>query len=851
MTLKRIVAYLLCAAAAVTSCTDTEEIDKDLDRMELRARKAEAALNAANAEITALREIFSGKVYVDAYQQGETGWTLSFSDGTTVEVLFGDKMQPVVPVIGVDADGKWTMSTDGGTTFTPIPGAGNAYAAPSGSPVLGVDADLCWRYSVDGGTSWTQIKDADGLPMSAADGTSIAGTWSFFKDVRPDGTGTQLLFTLTDNRTATLPLMKDSPLTVNGFTQDAKIRLGETLAYGVGVTDVAGALFKVPDEWDAVLSGDEIRFTAPGSAAAGSYELMLAVTTSRGLLKDYRFRFTLEAVGVDESSCKPWNDFVSQNAENILPDFSYAGFDHGRSAPPDVWSLGYKVYNICDYGAVPNDGKDDRQAFLDCLTAAFGSPSSSAAYLTFSAGANARKIIYIPEGEYIFYTDDDKVYINADGHPDTQAIRIYGGNVVLKGAGRDKTRVLMTGMLLPQNHTTYTSPSTGMYSSSWLICMCGAGTDSAADTRFTSGARISENAAKGAFSVKVASNPQNLKAGDWVCMRAIIPDSAYIAAELEGMTPLSNWDINTSGISLREYHQVKSVSGNTITFEEPLMHAVDASKNFYIPLFTHTTGLGVEDITFVGQNVNDFVHHGSWIPDGAYKPLDYFYCTDSWLRRCGFEGVSEVCTFSYGANNAMYDLTVSGWRGHNNARVARQSFTFVGKCSDTSDGLVHSYNPAYSKGFTLSGAGSFHGNGVAYESSANVFWRDSWGKDAAFESHGRQSRCNLFDCCDGGFMSHRQGGGTDDMPNHMGDLVFWNFDSSNSWSGNFDWWSPSTAMYVVKPILVGMHGSTVKSLASTVKIDYSNGAAVDVESLYEAQLRRRLGAVPAWLNSIK
>ena len=704
---------------------------------------------------------------------------------------------------------------------------------------------------MDGGESWTQITGADGLPVSAADGTTVAGKWSFFKDVHPDETGTQIVFTLADDRTVTLPLMKGDPLTVIGFKQGMRILRNETLAYSVVVTDVAGALFKVPDGWDAVLTGDEIRFTAPENGQIGSNEIMLAVTTSRGLLKDYRFRFDLAASQVDVSTCKPWNDFVAQNAENILPDFSYAGFDHGRSAPPDVWTLGYKVYNICDYGAVPDDGKNDRQAFINCLTAAFGSPTATATYLTFNAGAEARKIIYIPEGEYIFYTEDDKVLINSDGYPDTQTIRILGGKAIIKGAGRDKTRILMTAPLLPTNHQTYTSPSLGLYSSSWLICMCGAGTDSAADTRFTSGAKISANAAKGDFSVTVASNPQSVKAGDWVCMRAIVPDSGYIASELEGMATQSAWDINTSGISIREYHQVKNVSGNTVTFEEPLMHAVDASKNFYIPLFTHTTGLGVEDLTFVGQNVNDFVHHGGWAPDGAYKPLDYFYCTDSWLRRCSFEGVSEVCTFSYGANNSMYDLSLSGWRGHNNARVARQSFSFIGKCTDTSDGLVHQYNPAYSKGITLSGAGSFHGPGVAYESAANVFWRDSWGKDAGFESHGRQSRCNLFDCCDGGFMSHRQGGGTDDMPNHMGDLVFWNFNSANAWSGDFDWWSPSTAMYVVKPILVGMHGATVHSLAATVKTDYSNGAAVDVESLYEAQLRKRLGTVPAWLNSIK
>ena len=372
----------------------------------------------------------------------------------------------------------------------------------------------------------------------------------------------------------------------------------------------------------------------------------------------------------------------------------------------------------------------------------------------------------------------------------------------------------------------------------------------------TDGAHISADAAKGDFSVTVDANKQSLAAGDWVCIRSHVTDGSFISSEVEGLSLGSAWDINMSGSGartgwyFREYHQVASVAGTTVTFVEPLMHDIDASFNFYIPKFTHCSGIGVEDLTFAGQQGNDFVHHGSWADDGAYKPLSFYFLTDSWVRRCGFENVSEIATFNHGANNSIYDITLSGWRGHNNARVARQSFSFVGKVTDTSNGPVQANNPVYAKDYQLSGAGSFHGPGVAVWSCGNVFWRCSWGKDAGFESHGSQSRCTLFDCCEGGFMSRRQGGGTDDMPNHLGGLVMWNFNALNAWA-SFDWWSSSTVMYVVKPVLVGMHGSSVTSAAGHVTIDYSNGSAVDVESLYEAQLQRRLGSVPAWLEQLK
>ncbi len=565
-----------------------------------------------------------------------------------------------------------------------------------------------------------------------------------------------------------------------------------------------------------------------------------------------------EGSSVPATGCDPWDDFQFRRPGNLLPDFSYSGYNHGLTAPPEVAGLGYEVFNVCDYGAVPDDGLNDRAAVIACITAALGvSPvTTSSRYITWNRqNMDVNRIIYFPEGEFILYEDSDKVDAG-DGHFDSPAFRILAGNFVLKGAGRDLTRIVIAAPLLPTSHETYSNPSLGMYSSSPLFYLGGASTDSDKESSWPSSARISASASVGDFSVTVASNPQGITAGDWVVLHAKSTDAGLIDDELGGLPQGASWDINVSGtglrkgLSLREYHQVASVSGTTLTFVEPLMHDIDAGCDFYLPKFTHRSGVGVEDITFVGQQANDFVHHGGWADDGAYKPLSFYFLTDSWVRRCGFENCSEIASMNHGANNCMYDITLSGWRGHNNARLVRQSFSFVGKVTDTSSGKVWTNNPVYAKDTQIDGAGSFHGPGVAVESCGNVFWHCSWGKDAGFESHGSQSRCTLFDCCKGGFMSRRQGGGTDDMPNHLGGLVMWNFNSLNPLAG-FDWWSASTAMYVVKPILVGMHGGAVTSVAEHVGLDYSNGAEVSVESLYEAQLKLRLGSVPSWLTALK
>ena len=70
----------------------------------------------------------------------------------------------------------------------------------------------------------------------------------------------------------------------------------------------------------------------------------------------------------DIKGCQAWQDFVEANEQNVLLDFSYAGYKHGEEEPPEnIWELGYKKYDITKYGAIPNDGKSDREAFKRIL----------------------------------------------------------------------------------------------------------------------------------------------------------------------------------------------------------------------------------------------------------------------------------------------------------------------------------------------------------------------------------------------------------------------------------------------------------------------------------------------------
>ena len=87
------------------------------------------------------------------------------------------------------------------------------------------------------------------------------------------------------------------------------------------------------------------------------------------------------------------------NRKDLILDFSYAGYMHGESAPLEASAWGYKVYDVTSYGAVPNDGKSDREAFLACVEAATGQKfAQSDKSLTLGHKEKANAIIYFPEG---------------------------------------------------------------------------------------------------------------------------------------------------------------------------------------------------------------------------------------------------------------------------------------------------------------------------------------------------------------------------------------------------------------------------------------------------------------------
>lgn len=580
---------------------------------------------------------------------------------------------------------------------------------------------------------------------------------------------------------------------------------------------------------------------------AASYSLFKSVTENEDGTLSLALSGGEMVLSIDamvSSSAQAWKKFFMKSEDNVLLDYSYAGYNHGESAPLDGFAWGYKVINVKE--RMEKDNLSAREALIKILDENKLVRVSNQN----ATNATAKIVIYFPADDY-----DLQPVGTTDKFPE-----IYGGNFVIKGDGAGKTRLLMNNPIGTDESTTaplltikHTNSPANINNSKIL-------------------ATVVENAAKGSFSVKVGS-VNELSVGKWVQLRLRSGNDELLKKEVgpiySQMT--TEWSVaqqpgltgtneNGKGVNVMEFHQIKSIDGNVVTFYEPIMHEVDIAYNDYdggwvIRDYKYFENVGVEDLSFVGKAITPYYHHGdndpdapdAWLYDSSYMPLQLSRVVNSWVRNVSFESVSEAVTFGESANCSAYNISITGNRGHSAVRAQGSSRVFIGKVSDES--------------FDTRGHGQWHGCGVSKPSMGTVVWNCNWGQDACFESHATQPRATLFDNCRGGLVRYHAGGAENEAPNHLSDLTLWNLyvtgtidEKGINFASDFKWWDAGNVWWkIYPPIVVGTHGQAVTFSQEEGQLTYeeSTGVKVTPESLYEAQLQNRLGYVPAWLKALK
>ena len=868
--MKKVISIIcITLLVALYSCDERDDLRSDIDNLKERVANLEASIEQKNSDISNYQQMVEGKILVVGYSKDEQdNYTIELSNGETVTIYSGKVDMNDMPLFSVNASGHWAYTINDMTTellvndkpVSAIPEAGTAGVTPK----LKVDANGFWLVSIDNGSTWNKLGN-----NQIADGTqAVANASSLFSNVTIDEATGQITFTIrADNSQVKVPIYgKDFYLTIK-YEGTATFGLGQKQEFVVEQANVETATIE-NQTWGVKLTENKLIVTAPKTNVQGKeYEeqIYIKIFSKEGYCRVVKLPVKLLTTKIDANSAIAWQHFKT-GENNVLPDYSYAGYNHGESAPQGAFSLGYQVINVKERMTAKN--MTAREALISILQ----EKGMTKVNGTNKLNANAKIVIYFPAGDYVLHNDDDntrdeskqKDAVDSKNNNVSSGIEIYGGNFVIKGDGPDKTRLIMETPNLPTSISNLSS------SPILLAIKHTNGPNNAGNSPKL--ASVTENAKRGDFTVKV-SGTTGISSGQWVQLRLRSGDRELVKKEIGPIALNENWaiakapiSINQSsddlyGVKITEFHQVKSAANGKITFYEPIMHDIDIKYNdtegWEIRTYKYLENVGIEDLSFVGNALDGYAHHGEghaeqakvgWQYDGAYKPLLLQRVVNSWVRNVHFESVSEALTFAESANSSAYDIRISGKRGHSAVRSQGSSRVFIGKVRDESAG-----NDVYGK----SCQGQFHGCGVSKPSVGTVLWNVTWGNDACFESHATQPRATLIDNCSGGLVYYRAGGDENEVPNHLGDLTLWNLNvtGTDSHASNFAWWSDSDTWWkIFPPIVVGTHGMNVKFPSKEqqqVTYEESTGMKVSPESLYEAQLRERLGYVPGWLNALK
>lgn len=868
--MKKVISIIcITLLVALYSCDERDDLRSDIDNLKERVANLEASIEQMNSDISNYQQMVEGKILVVGYSKDEQdNYTIELSNGETVTIYSGKVDMNDMPLFSVNASGHWAYTINDMTTellvndkpVSAIPEAGTAGVTPK----LKVDANGFWLVSIDNGSTWNKLGN-----NQIADGTqAVANASSLFSNVTIDEATGQITFTIrADNSQVKVPIYgKDFYLTIK-YEGTATFGLGQKQEFVVEQANVETATIE-NQTWGVKLTENKLIVTAPKTNVQGKeYEeqIYIKIFSKEGYCRVVKLPVKLLTTKIDANSAIAWQHFKT-GENNVLPDYSYAGYNHGESAPQGAFSLGYQVINVKERMTAKN--MTAREALISILQ----EKGMTKVNGTNKLNANAKIVIYFPAGDYVLHNDDDntrdeskqKDAVDSKNNNVSSGIEIYGGNFVIKGDGPDKTRLIMETPNLPTSISNLSS------SPILLAIKHTNGPNNAGNSPKL--ASVTENAKRGDFTVKV-SGTTGISSGQWVQLRLRSGDRELVKKEIGPIALNENWaiakapiSINQSsddlyGVKITEFHQVKSAANGKITFYEPIMHDIDIKYNdtegWEIRTYKYLENVGIEDLSFVGNALDGYAHHGEghaeqakvgWQYDGAYKPLLLQRVVNSWVRNVHFESVSEALTFAESANSSAYDIRISGKRGHSAVRSQGSSRVFIGKVRDESAG-----NDVYGKRCQ----GQFHGCGVSKPSVGTVLWNVTWGNDACFESHATQPRATLIDNCSGGLVYYRAGGDENEVPNHLGDLTLWNLNvtGTDSHASNFAWWSDSDTWWkIFPPIVVGTHGMNVKFPSKEqqqVTYEESTGMKVSPESLYEAQLRERLGYVPGWLNALK
>ncbi len=510
---------------------------------------------------------------------------------------------------------------------------------------------------------------------------------------------------------------------------------------------------------------------------------------------------------------KTWLQYVSHsNATTSLIDFSNVGVNYSNNS---ITTLSLPTFSVVDYGAVPNDMIEDGVAIQNTINAAQ------------KAGGG---IIQFPSGRFLINEQANR----------NQGLVISQSNIILRGSNElsNPTELFMRHHLLPADpNKKWTVPAMITFKPK-----NSRGLTSNSDNRqYIASTIITEDSLINSPYVTVADS-SIFNEGDMVTfeMENVEANSEY----LKNKPSRTVWTrIKTQGVMVAENHQIKEIIGKRLYFEQPTLTNIKSRYGWKIGSVPSISHVGMENIQFIGNFTEPFVHHKNFIHDSGYTAVKLIRTNHSWIKNNKFVNVSSAVNIEGGLANSVLLNVIEGNSGHFSFGITFGTRNLIGLNIDN----------------TL--AGQWHGPGASHLSVGNVIWKFYSLSSRGIDSHAVFPRHTLFDSVTAhGFGGW--GGNYTALPNHLEGLVIWNYKQTGDFisknnPNSLDFWQlPKNDkdlygfLTAVNPILVGYQGTASQVNQENLSVLDSHNIPANPPSLFEAHLHHRLGKTPQWITSM-
>ena len=276
--MKKVWSMFMLLAVCLVACTNIDDLEDDVDALKKRVTALETQVRDINSNTEALRELYNEGTFITNIEEKSDSYTLTLSNGKTVNLYMKNDNNLLCPIIGIDSEGYWTVLYNKNETPERLTVNGQPVKANGESgktPTFNVDSEGYWQVSYDGGKNYSYIYKEGTTDKVSATGDGSAPTEDKnFKSVTVENNELVLVLAGEDAPTIRIPIVSDfeCSFAAEDLKQVQEFSAGEVKEFTMTVRGVENTMITAPEGWSAKFSkeaGKEnvLVVTAPASSA--------------------------------------------------------------------------------------------------------------------------------------------------------------------------------------------------------------------------------------------------------------------------------------------------------------------------------------------------------------------------------------------------------------------------------------------------------------------------------------------------------------------------------------------------------------------------------------------------------